>query len=45
MMRSYDHVSKDDFTELLDFLIEYALKAEEAYVPVATIPAVPRETE
>jgi hypothetical protein len=33
MMRSYDSVSQADFTELLDFIIEYAVKASEAYIP------------
>jgi hypothetical protein len=30
MTRTYDKVSESDFTEMLDFLIEYALNASEA---------------
>jgi hypothetical protein len=29
---TYQHVSENDFSEMIDFLIDYALKASEAYV-------------
>lgn len=38
MTSTYDHVSNDDFARLLNFLIEYSLKAEEAYIQVTTVP-------
>jgi len=45
MTGTYDNVSSEHFDNLLDFLIDYALKAEEAYIPVATGPAVQRGTK
>ncbi len=43
MMRSYDDVPEEHFAESLDFLIDYALKAEEAYIPVPLVPSAQRE--
>ena len=40
--RTYDNFSDEDFADLLEFLIDYALKAEEAYFRVATGPAAQR---
>lgn len=36
MTSTYDKVSEAQFAEMLDFLIEYALKASEAYIPIAS---------
>jgi hypothetical protein len=30
----YSHISETDFNDMVDFLIDYALKASEAYIPV-----------
>jgi hypothetical protein len=38
MISTYTHISNDDFAGLLDSLIDYALKAEAAYVAVPAIP-------
>jgi hypothetical protein len=44
MMSTYSQVSNDDFVGFLDFLIEYALKAEAAYVAVPAIPPPDEQT-
>jgi hypothetical protein len=44
MMWSYDNVSDADFMELLDFIVDYAVKASEAYIPDPRAAVLPRAT-
>jgi hypothetical protein len=43
MTRSYDNVSWDEFSKLVDFLIDYAVKANEAYISVGAPPTEEQE--
>lgn len=43
MTRSYDNASQSEFSDLVNFLIEYAVKANDAYIPVVTTPVKEQE--
>lgn len=45
MTSTYSHVSDDDFARFVNFLIDYALKAEEAYVQTKNVQVPPKETD
>jgi len=38
---TYDEITSERFDELISFLIDYALRASEAYIPLPLRPARP----
>jgi hypothetical protein len=40
MTRSHDNVSQGEFSDLVDFLIDYAVKANDAYILAWTMPII-----